>query len=169
MNIEIETVTTVAAEGGNTNTKRIVFGTSFQVVNGLFIAWFDSNSVKRNTADPESHRRYYLPRVEIKDCNLLIDGRNFYDQNSNDSITRYTELLKFITGRSEDYSTLSLIDYDYYIKDYNIAAIDLSHQSVLNSDPKAIQQIEFIYKLGNDVRANILTVLEKRKTEQTRI
>ena len=30
------------------------------------------------------------------------------------------------TGSSEDYSTGCLLDYDYYIKDFNIAAVDLS-------------------------------------------
>ena len=73
---------------------------------------FDNDSVKRNISDLQSHRKYYLPRVEIKDFNVLIDGRNFYDQNINDSITRYTELLKFTTGRSEDYSIRCLFDCD---------------------------------------------------------
>ena len=72
-------------------------------------------------------------------------------------------MLKLTTGRSEDYTTGCLIDYDYYIKDYNIAAIDLSHQAVLSTDLKTIQQIEFVYKLSNEVNADILTVLEKEK------
>ena len=160
---KIQTITSAAAEEGNNSTKRVVLDTSFQSVSRLFVMGFDNDSIKRNNEDPQSHRRYCLPRIEIKDYNVLIDGRNFYDQNINDSITRYTELLKFTTGRSEDYSTGSLTDYNYYIKDYNIAAIDLSHQPVLNSDPKVIQQIECIYKLGNHVRANILTALEKEK------
>ena len=136
---KIETVATVAAERGNTNTKRIPLDSSFQRVSRLFVMGFDNNTVKRNTADPESHRRYYLPRIEIKNYNVLIDGRNFMDRNNNGSITRYTELLKFTTGRSEDYSTGCLLDYDWYLKDFNILAIHLSHQSVLNSDPKVIQ------------------------------
>ena len=76
-------------------------------------------------------------------------------------------MLKFTTGRSEDYSTGCLIDYDWYLKDFNIVAIDLSHQSVLNSDPKFFQQLEFIYKLDANLKADILTVLEKEK--QTRL
>ena len=97
----------------------------------------------------------------------MIDGRNHYDQSINDSVTRYTELLKFTTGRSEDFSTGCLLDYDWYLKYFNIAAVELSHQSVLNSDPEIIQQIEFVYKLGANLRADILTVLEKEK--QTRL
>ena len=124
---------------------------------------FNNNTVNRNSVDEQSNRRYHLPRIKIKDYNVLIDERNFYGQTINDSIIRYTELLKLTTGRSEEYTTGCLIDYDYYIKDCNIAAMDLSHQAVLNSDPKAIQQIEFIYKLAVNVRGDILTVLEKEK------
>ena len=70
------------------------------------------------------------------------------------------------TGRSEDYSTGCLLDYDYYNKDFNIVGIDLSHQAVLVSDPKINQQIEFVYKLpsGNAaINYGLLTVLEKEK------
>ena len=59
-----------------------------------------------------------------------------------------------------------MLDYDYYIKNFNIVGIDLSHQAVLDSDPKINQQIEFVYKLpsGNaDINYDLLTVLEKEK------
>ena len=78
-------------------------------------------------------------------------------------MTRYNELLKLTTGRSEYYTTGCLIDYDYYINDYNILPISLKQQENLDSHSKAIQQIEFIYKLDNDKRAQILTILEKEK------
>ena len=69
------------------------------------------------------------------------------------------------TGRSEDYSTGCLLDYDYYTKDFNIVGIDLSHQAVLDSDPKINQHIEFTYKLPNaaDGVFNLLTFLEREK------
>ena len=68
------------------------------------------------------------------------------------------------TERSEDYSTGCLLDYDYYIKDFNIVGIDLSHQAVLDSDPKTSRQIEFVDKLpsGNaTIIYDLSTVLEK--------
>ena len=99
----------------------------------------------------------------LLDSSSLGVNRNFYDQNINDSITIYNELLKLSTEKSEAYTTGCLIDCDYYVKDYTIATADLSHQAVLDSDPKAIQQIEFIYKILNSVQAQILTVLEKEK------
>ena len=70
------------------------------------------------------------------------------------------------TGRSTDYSTGWLLDYDYYIKDFNIVGIDLSHQPILDSDPKINQQIEFVYKLRSGdaaINYDLLTILEKEK------
>ena len=53
---KIDTVTTIADQGGNTNTKRIILDTSFIGVNRLFAMGFDNNTVKRNTADEESDK-----------------------------------------------------------------------------------------------------------------
>ena len=42
-----------------------------------------------NVTNENSYRRYFLPRREIKNYNIEIDGRNFYDQSINDSIKEY--------------------------------------------------------------------------------
>ena len=93
--------------------RRTILDVSFQGVSKLFTAACETNDVERNANTEESRRRYCLPRAEIKDYNVLIDERNFYDQNVNSSIVRYNELLKMTTGRSEDHSTGWLLDYDY--------------------------------------------------------
>ena len=33
-----------------------------------------------NNGDRASYKRCYLPKVEIKSYNAMIDGRNFFDQ-----------------------------------------------------------------------------------------
>ena len=140
---------------------------SFQRVSKLFAAAYETDDIERN-ANTEKSRRNYLPRAEIKDYNVLIDGRNFYDQNGNSSAVRYNELLKMTTGRSEDYSTGFLLDYYYYIKDFNIVGIDLSYQAVLESHTKINQQIKFVYKLpsGNaDINYDLSTVLERKNKQ----
>ena len=96
--------------------RRSTLDVPFQGVSKLFAAAYEIDDIQRNANTEESRRIYYLPRAEIKDYNVLIDGRNFYDQNVNSSIVRYNEILKMATGRSEDYSTGCLLDYDYYIK-----------------------------------------------------
>ena len=126
--------------------RRTTSDTSFQGVSKLFAAAYKTDDIERNFNTEKSRRKYYLPRAEIKDYNVLIDGRNFYAQNVNSSIVRYNELLKMTTVRSEDYSTGCLLHYDYYIKDFNIVGIDLLHQAVIDSDLKNNQQIEFVYK-----------------------
>ena len=146
--------------------RRTTLDVSFQGVSKLFAAAYETGNIQRNANTEESRKKYYLPRAEIKEYNVLIDGRNFYDKNVNSSIVRYNELLKMTAGRSEDYSTGCLLDYDYHIKVFNIVGIELSHQAVLDSDPKINQQIEFFYKLqsGNAViNYDLLTVLEKKK------
>ena len=50
----------------------------------------------------------FLPRVDINDYNILIDGRNFYYQNIPDDFKKYEELRKVMTGRGEDYTTGTL-------------------------------------------------------------
>ena len=139
---------------------------SFQGVSKLLATAYETDDIQRNANTEESRRRYYLPRAEIKGYNVLIDGRNFYDQNVNSSIVRYNQILKMKTGRSEDYSTGCLLYYDYYIKDFNTVGIDLSHQAVLDSDPKINQQIDFVYKLSSGnaaINYDLLTILEKEK------
>ena len=46
----------------------------FQGVNGFFVLQFE------NDAQRISNKKYYLPNVEIKDYNVMIDGKNFLDQ-----------------------------------------------------------------------------------------
>ena len=47
---------------------------SFQGVNRLFVLPFE------NEIDREVLTRYYLPTEEIKDYNVMIDGRKIFDQ-----------------------------------------------------------------------------------------
>ena len=87
--------------------------TAIPGVNRLFVAAFP------NVALRNSHRQYFLPTTNIRDSNILIEGRNFYDQNISDDFKKYEELRKVMTGRGEDYTTGSLLDYDYLKKTIN--------------------------------------------------
>ena len=62
--------------------RRTTLGTSFQGVSKLFAAAYETDDIEKNPNTEESRRRYYLSRAEIKDYNVFIDGRNFYDQNA---------------------------------------------------------------------------------------
>ena len=86
---------------------------------------------------------YFLPRGEIKNYNVLINGRNFYDQPINDLIKQYDEVKKLSTGYGDDYTTGCLLDYAYFKDNYRLIAVDLSKKKASNPDSSAIQQIVF--------------------------
>ena len=95
----------------------------------------------------ETVTRYFLPRVNTTNYNVLIDGRNFLDQPINDLIKQYDEIRKTATGQGEDYTKECLLNYQYLKDHYNLIAADLSKQNKLDADSRAIQQIEFYGKL----------------------
>ena len=74
----------------------------------------------------DSRRKYYLPRIDFKKYNVIIDGRNFYDNPIESDIEKYRELKKVMIGKGEDCTTGSLLDYDYFNKHYKLVAVDLS-------------------------------------------
>ena len=123
------------------------------------LAFDDTNNGKK--VERESHRKYFLLRVNITNYNVLIDGRNFYDQPIYDKIKKYDEIRKISIGKGDDYTTGYLLDYKYFKDHYQLIAVDLSKQKELNAHPRAIQQIEFYEKL--ETNSQVCTVLEKSK------
>ena len=61
---------------------------SFQELNRLFVLSFE------NENNRTSHSTYYIPKVEIKDYNVMIDGRNFFDQLINSMSKTYENIRK---------------------------------------------------------------------------
>ena len=64
-----------------------------------------------NRVQRDNRRKYFLPRVDITNYNVLIDGRNFYDQPINDQVKKYYEIRKIPIGKGYDYRTGCLLDY----------------------------------------------------------
>ena len=97
---KIETITQVHNDN---NYKRTLLDTAIPTVNRLFVARFNDNDELNENPNAEQHinntnrnrvyrngyTKYFLPRADIKDCNILIDGRNFYDQNISDDFKKY--------------------------------------------------------------------------------
>ena len=112
---------------------------SFQGVNRLFVLAFENDD--DNTIDKK-----YLPTVEIKDYNIMINGENFFDQPIKNNKVTY-ENRKIAIGQGDDYTTGCLLDYPYFLDIYKMIAVDLSKQQALDADPRAIQQINFTANL----------------------
>ena len=105
---------------------------SFQGVNRLFVLAFE------NVDQITSSKRYYTPNVEIKDYNVMIDGKNFFGQSvRNDKVT-YENIRKVA-----------------------IVAMDLSKQQALDADPRAIQQINFTANLDRSGNTRFYFILEE--------
>ena len=77
----------------------------------MFVLAYGRGNIVTNE---DSYRKYFLPRLKIKNYNIEIDGRNFYDQPINDSIKQYDEIRKISTGQGDDYTTGCLLDFTYF-------------------------------------------------------
>ena len=147
------------SDNNNANIVRYIsLDPSFQGVNRLFVMAY---SRLANQPTRDNRRKYYLPRIDLNKYNVIIDGRNFYDYPIESDTEKYRELKKVMIGKGEDYTTGSLLDFNYFDKHYKLEAVDLSKQKELGADPRAIQQIEFKYMLGTN--STIYWILEKSK------
>ena len=77
---------------------RELLDSSFQGVNRLFVLAY-VNKEGNNQVSVDSYKKYFLPRININNYNIEIDGRNFYDQPINDLIKQYDEVRKISTGK----------------------------------------------------------------------
>ena len=107
-----------------------------------------------------------FPRFKIENYNIETDGRNFYDQPTNDSIKQYDKIRKISTRQGDNYTIRCLLDFTYFEKNYRLIAADLSKRKALDADPKAIQQIIFTGKIKAteaDTRVIVYYILEKSR------
>ena len=141
----------------NNNNLNYLLDLTFTRVNRLFVLSFErieENNVKKDHRHCFAH--YYVPNVEIKYFNVLIDGKIFFDLPVKNEEEAYKKIIA--TSRNNDYTTGDLLDFAYFKKNCRLIAIDLSKQTKLN-DP---QQIDFIGKLeGQNNGATMLFISEK--------
>ena len=130
---------------------------SFQGVNRLFVLAFE------NDDDRTSDDQYYLPTVEIKDYNIMINGEKFFDQPIKNNKMTYENIRKIATGQGDDYTTGCLLDYPYFANTHKMIAVDLSRQQALDADPRVIQQINFTGNLDRAGNTSVYFILEETK------
>ena len=119
----------------------------------------------------EKYTKYHHPTEEIKDYNVIIDRRNFFDQPVKNDFKTNDNIRKIAIGRGDDYTTGCLLDYIYFKNHYKLIAIDLSKQQKLDADPKAIQQINstgniekdtFLFFIIEEAKQTVLDFLKKQ-------
>ena len=145
---------TVPPENNNLNYS---IDPTFTNVNRLFVLSFKRIARENNTTkdyrDFFSH--YYVPDARIKDFNVLIDRKSFFDLPVKNEEEAYEKIIDI--SNNNDYTTDNLLDFAYFKKYYKLVAIDLSRQTKLK-DP---QQISFIGRLLSTHGATMLFIIEK--------
>ena len=126
---------------------------TFTNVNRLFVLTFE------NGDDRSSFSKYYLPKVEIIDFNVLINGKPFFKILVKNKEQAYEAIIEM--SKNNNYTTGNLLDYEYFKDHYKFIAIDLSKQIELeNLDLK--QQINFIGRLEEN-NATMFFIIEKKE------
>ena len=134
-----------------TNHLNYLIDPTFTKANRLFVLSFE------NEEDRTSFSKYYVPTVEKKNFNVLIDGKSFFDvpvKNKEEAYEKITSI-----GKNNDYTTGNLFDYEYFSKHYELIGTDLSQQIELEN-PDLRQRIYFIGEL-EDVKAKMFFIIGK--------
>ena len=139
------------------NNLNYLIDPTFTNINRLFILSFQriarGNNTKKDRRDTFSH--HYVPNVRIKDFNVLIDGKSFFDLPVKNEEEAYEKIIEM--SNNNDYTTGNLLDFAYFKENYKLIATDLSKQTKLK-DP---QQINFIGKLDKNNGAAMFFIIEK--------
>ena len=125
----------------NNNNLNYLIDPTFTNVNRLFVLSYkriEEDNVKKDYRVSFSH--YYVAKVQIKDFNVLINRKSFFDLRIKNESEAYE---KIIDINNNNYTTGNLLDFAYYKENYKLIAIDLSKQTKI----KDLQQINFIGKI----------------------
>ena len=141
-------------QAANNNLNYLIDPT-FADVNRLFFLSFE------NEEDRTSFSKYYVPKVEIKDFNVLIDGKPYFEIPVKNKEEAYEAIIEI--SKNNDYTTGNLLGYEYFSKHYRLIAIDLSKQIELK-DPDLKQQINFISRLEENNATMFFTGEKKEET-----
>ena len=71
-----------------------------------------------NENDRTSFSKYYVPKVEIKDFNVLIDGKLFFEIPVKNKEEAYEQIIEM--SKNNDYTTGNLLDYEYFKDHYQL-------------------------------------------------
>ena len=73
--------------------------------------------------------------MKIKENNVMIAGRIFFDQTIKNDFRTYDNIRKIAKGQGDDYANACLLNYPYFKEYYNLSAIDLSNRQKLDAYP----------------------------------
>ena len=106
------------------NNLNYLIDPAFTKVNRLFVLSFSRNN---NTDSRYSYSNYYVPKVEVHDFNVLIDGKRFFDLPVKNEEEAYEKTIGM--SNNNDFTTGNLLDFGYLKKNYRLISIHLSKQT----------------------------------------
>ena len=123
----------------NNNNLNYLIDPTFTNVDRLFVLSYERTDDHSSYRDSFPH--YYVPKVQIKDFNVLIGRRSFFNLLIKNEEEAYKKI--FDMSKNNNYTTGNLLNFTYYKENYKLIAIDLSKQTKI----KDLQQINFIGKI----------------------
>ena len=120
------------------NNLNCLIDPTFTNVNRLFVLTFENEDGRT------SFSKYYIPKVEIKDFNVLIDGKPFFEIPVKNKEEAYEAIIEM--SKNNNCTSGNLLDYEYCKDHYKLIAIDLGKQTEFEN-PDLKQRINFIERL----------------------
>ena len=111
-------------------------------------------------------KRYFLPAVETKHYNVMINERKVFDQPVKNDLRTYDKIPKIATSPGGHYATACLLDYLYFKEHYESTAVDLNKQQPVDANPKTLPQINFGGNLDRAGNTTIFFVTDKAKKKK---
>ena len=135
------------------NNLNYLIDPTFTNVNRLFPLSFE------NENDRTSFSKYYVPKVEIKDFNVFIDGNPFFEILVKNKEENYEAIIEM--SKNNDYTPRNLLDYEHFKDHCKLIVIGLSKQVELESSDLK-QKINFIERLEEN-NATMFFIIEKKE------
>ena len=99
----------------NNNNSNYWIDPTFTNVNRLFVLSFARDNAGD---DRDSFSDYYAPKIEIKDFNVIIDWKSFFDlpvKNEEEAYKNNNDM-----SNNNDYTTGNLLDFAYFKENYKL-------------------------------------------------
>ena len=147
----------------NNNNLNYLIDPTFTNVNKLFVLSserIEEDNTKKDYRDSFSH--YYLPNIQIKDFNVLIDPKSFFDLPIKNEEETYEKIID-LSNNNNNYMTGNLLNFAYYKDYYKLITIDLSKQTKIK-DPQQINFIGKIEKQDNGVTMFFIIEISEETT-----
>ena len=150
----------MSVQSNNSNLNYLIDST-FTNVHRLFVLSFQriEEDEAKKTTDSFSH--HYVPKVQRKDFNVLIDRKSFFDLPIKNEEEAYEKIIDM--SNNNNYTTGNLLDFAYYKENYKLIVIDLSKQTK-TKDP---QEVNFIGKIEKQNNGSTMFFIIEKSEETT--